>query len=516
MKKKTTTDTTDLMERPASATAIRSETVLSRLPVHNLSKSGPIKISISRTDANGIVSLLWEVSPNDRIGQPGQLAYKLDSLVINRRIDDDRNAARRDGSRSLSQRLKLGSLNDVLRELGITLSGANRASVRKALQQSAATFIRAKLSYKTTNGDERLLDAFFNRYNVIFTGERLSDKEVADSIYIILTEPYWEVLNSAPFRPLDYDYLKELPPAPQRFYEVISYRIYAALQNGYPTARMSYSEYCTYSAQSRFHEYPRFKNQMWRIHQPHLKSGYLESVAYEETVDDTGNIDWMMVYVPGPKAVAEYRAFSRKHPKPTPNDRNKKRRQNMRSGSKAPQRDLTPPLGDEAKQFCDELVASGLAAGWAREYVRQLDQGGLEEAQHVVDYWLATGPEKRWENPAGMLRRLLEIQVAEGLPILSRYPSRKARAVADENKQRNEARVNAEAQRYLDERRELDRRIDTALAALTKEARRVLERKADEACLKIKGFSSWAPNARERERMRHLRRLVMQSFARDV
>src|SRR5437764_8906119 len=67
---------------------IRTETVLSRLPVHNLAKQGRVDIRIVKTTPTGAVELKWEVSYNERYGQARQLAYKLDTIIINRRIDD--------------------------------------------------------------------------------------------------------------------------------------------------------------------------------------------------------------------------------------------------------------------------------------------------------------------------------------------------------------------------------------------------------------------------------------------
>ena len=66
---------------------IRTETVLSTLPVHNLAKKGTIKIHIEQKNPQGEVKLLWEVSPSRDYGEPRQLAYKLDTTVINRRLD---------------------------------------------------------------------------------------------------------------------------------------------------------------------------------------------------------------------------------------------------------------------------------------------------------------------------------------------------------------------------------------------------------------------------------------------
>jgi len=51
---------------------------------------------------------------------------------------------------------------------------------------------------------------------------------------------------------------------------------------------------------------------MYFVHKPHLRSGYLKSVQFDETTDAEGNPDWIMYFTPGPKAHAEYRAFNRK------------------------------------------------------------------------------------------------------------------------------------------------------------------------------------------------------------
>ena len=50
----------------APLTIIRTETVLSRLPIHNLAKKGRVNIQITQKDAGGDITLRWEVSYNDR------------------------------------------------------------------------------------------------------------------------------------------------------------------------------------------------------------------------------------------------------------------------------------------------------------------------------------------------------------------------------------------------------------------------------------------------------------------
>ncbi len=278
---------------------IRTETVISRLPIHNLVKGGTVNIQITQRNENGKVSLHWEVSPSNKYGHPGQLAYKLDTVIINRIIDEI--------GRPVPRMIKIGTLNRLCGELG-----SQKNELKRALQQNASTTISAKLAYKGKDGSEKKLEAIFSRYAVVFTGETLPSGEKADEIYLFFSEPYLEVLNSAPVRPLSYDYLRELSPTSQRFYEIVSYRIYAALKYNHPRAKLLYSEYCTYSAQQRHDNFERVRVQMYRVHKPHLESEYLENVEYQAMTDEEGKPDWVIFYVPGPKARAEYDTFNTK------------------------------------------------------------------------------------------------------------------------------------------------------------------------------------------------------------
>ncbi len=282
---------------------IRSETVLSKLPIHNLSKKGTIDIRIARKNAAGDIELLWSVSPSRAHGEPRQLAYKIDTLLINRRIDNT--------GRPLPHRLRLGSMKEICCELELPVSGRSYAEIKRALMQNAFAGVTAKVRYRGMDGRERTLEAAFNRYGVIFTGDKFPDGSRADAVFLLFNEPYREVLNNAPLRPLDYNYLKALTPGAQRFYEIVSYRMFAAIRHGLPHAKISYSDYCMFSAQQRYVEYDRVKKQMYKLHRPHLASGYLKRAHLEpiEAGDQEGQPDWMMFYGPGRKARVEYRSY---------------------------------------------------------------------------------------------------------------------------------------------------------------------------------------------------------------
>jgi hypothetical protein len=164
-----------------------------------------VQITITQKNAQGEMELYWKVAPNIALGEPRQLAYKLDTLIINRRIDEL--------GRPLPKVLRLDSFKQMCTNLDMTASGRTNGKLKQAFHANAGAYIIAKLRYTATDGTERTLEAGFTRYSVVFTGERLPDGTKADAVYLVLNEPYWEVLNSAPTRPLDYDYLKALAPA---------------------------------------------------------------------------------------------------------------------------------------------------------------------------------------------------------------------------------------------------------------------------------------------------------------
>ena len=354
---------------------IRIETALSRFPVHKLArKRGGITIDIRETTPTGEVKTRWEVTYNSKYGQPGALAYKVDTLLINRRIDDERP--------SIPKVIKLGSLSELCRELGVRRCGANANDIKKALMQNVGAIINAKLNYKATDGTERTIEAGFSRYSVIFTGERFPDGRKADAVYVLLNDIYLKVLNEAQTRPLDYDYLRDLPPTAQRFYELIGFQIYAVLKHERPRARMLYSDFCMRAPQTRYPDYEHVKKQMYKVHAPHLKSGYLAKVEFQSLPGEGGEPDWLMLYTPGQRAEAEFREANRKPriiqrpraPRPLPTATAElPARQDRQPTSPLAAEPLPATLheaDDTGEQLVSNLVAFHIAEATARELVR--------------------------------------------------------------------------------------------------------------------------------------------------
>lgn len=270
---------------------IRTETVLSRFPIHRLSKSGKVSIEIKLKNSEGELTTRWKVK-----NPPDPLAYKIDTLIINRRIEE--------AGKPVPKLIKLGSLRELADEIGFKNTG-NTDRIKNALIQNALAGITAKFTYKDKNDVLRTIELADTRYAVIFTGEEFPNGDKADGTYILLHDIYREILDSASTRPLDYDYLKELTPMAQRFYELLSYQMYAAVKHK-RTAKMLYSEFCTYAPQTRFFDWEQVRPQMYRLHKPHLESGYIESIHFEQLRGDDGTLDWLFTYTAGRKAKGEH------------------------------------------------------------------------------------------------------------------------------------------------------------------------------------------------------------------
>lgn len=336
---------------------IRVETVLTRYPIHRLAKKGTIVIELSNTEA----AFKWEVSYNSKHGQPGPLAYKVDTLIINRRVEE--------GDRPTPKLIKLGGLKEIISELGLKNHDTN--ILKKALHQNASAYITAKIRYKLKDGAERTSEFSNTRYGVAFTGEKLPDGREAEAVYIVLNDWYRDILDTAQTRPLDYDYLKELSPGAQRLYELLSFQIYGAIEGERKRAKLLYSEFCTFAPQARYSNFEQVKKQMYKLHLPHRRSGYIAAVYFQEIIDSKGQSDWEIYYTPGLKAKGEHTATKRKprikrgKQQKLPLPKTDESQAAHAAATPAPAESLT----EEQEQFVDKLLGYGVSETEARKLV---------------------------------------------------------------------------------------------------------------------------------------------------
>ncbi|MCI0392931.1 MAG: hypothetical protein MOB07_29720 [Acidobacteria bacterium] len=371
---------------------IRTETVLSQYPIHKLSKDKkPVQIKLTKENERGKVETTWKVSPNAEYGHPGILAYKLDTLFINRLIDELHPI--------IPEVIKIGeSLNDIGKHLGRE-GTRNTTELVYALHQNASAYIKAKLEYTGKDGARRRFEFGSTRYAVVMIGESLPDGTKAEAVYIVLNPLFREVLQNAKRRPLDYEYLKELPPAAQRWYELVSFQMFAALNNNNRRAKYHYSELCARAPITRFDNWEQAKKQLYKIHRPHIQSGYIKKVEFEETADEGGCVDWLMWYTPGPKARREFKEFTTKKvatPTPQPRPRLVEAKE---KGGEAGAMEGTP----EDPTLIEKLMSFGVDESRAARLV--------ENDRAECELWSNAWPhqnQKGMENPPAVLISFIE------------------------------------------------------------------------------------------------------------
>ena len=385
----------------------------------------------------------WEVSHNSKDGQPGPLAYKLDTLIINRRIEET--------ARPISRIIKLGSLREITEELGLT---THNDSIKRSLHQNASTYIKAKIRYRLADGTEKDLEAGFTRYSVVFTGEKLPNGRKADAVYIVLNDVYMQVINGAVTRPLDYDYLKTLPPGPQRFYEILSFQIYAAIRNDRPRAKLLYSEFCTYAPMTRHEDWTRVRSQMNKIHRPHFDSGYIAKVDYQDTTDGDG------------KARLDHALSARSQGEgriPHLHQAGRPRRSGGGSLHRRPRAAARRHAG----------LAPGIGADRARRHAGRRRRAGADtttrpESGHRSSTWIGWSPRsrRRSREPAGWLVSAIKTGHAAPKGFVSKA-ERQRREEAKQAKERQAAEERRRKQEQDDRDREERRRIEAHWDGMT-------------------------------------------------
>jgi hypothetical protein len=351
----------------AKVIPIRMETVLSQYPIHKLSKDKkPVQIRFTTQGERGKVETAWKVSPNAEYGHPGELAYKIDTLVINRLVDELRP--------DVPEVIKIAaSLRELSELIGKEKTGDTN-KIKNALYQNAFAAITARLEFIGSDKTQRTFEFGSTRYGIVFIGERLPNGKTADAIFIVLNPLYRNVLRHAKTRPLDYAYLQVLPPSAQRLYELIAPQIFSAIKNDNPRAKYLYSEFCQRSTLTRYHEWEKVKKQLYKIHRPHIQSGYIKAVDFEETRDATGVIDWVMWYTPGRKAKAEFKRFNTKEGKEL--DKQQRAHPRLVSGDFLPLAAIEALTShdqneEEEAALINRLVDEGVTENVARELVRQ-------------------------------------------------------------------------------------------------------------------------------------------------
>jgi len=184
---------------------------------------------------------------------------------------------------------------------------------------------------------------------------------------------------------------------------------------------------------------------MYKIHKPHLTSGYLARVRYEAVRDGEAALDWMMYYVPGPKAHAEYAACNARSPAPpagappreTPGEA-------PMPPSPTAEEALTTQAQALVQSFHQRFHGTPDVVPSAKELTQArtlITRHGLDQARHLVDFsaTAAQATDYRPQTFGGILQytaraRAAYAQAHERATAAERARAERRRAQADEQR----------------------------------------------------------------------------------
>jgi hypothetical protein len=290
------------------------------LPFFNLTyrkKDIPTEIEYEGVDDAGH-PIYWRVeyNTNKRTGAPGVEAHEVWYLLVKPAIDASRKA---DGT--ISQIIQLGGMRECLRMVGWSAGGFQAKELIKSLTQISFAGCVADLWFPTdetdAEGKQKYLQvkSRFSRLSVYAIGEyhlteddlknAQFDFDLEDKLYIRLdpVEVRLQQLQASQQRLIDNAYMFSIKPIARRWYELLAGKIYGTLKYNAPYFEIRYSWYIKHHhTLKRFAAMKRVTEQMNRVVEEHLNSGFLTKVEYRKIKEPDGEQDFLIRYFVGKSA----------------------------------------------------------------------------------------------------------------------------------------------------------------------------------------------------------------------
>ncbi|MGD9562518.1 MAG: hypothetical protein AB7F88_09905 [Pyrinomonadaceae bacterium] len=290
------------------------------LPFFNLTyrrKDIPKAVKYEGIDLAGH-PISWQVfhNTNEEVGPAGVEAHEVWYLLIKPAIDSCRKS---DGT--IPQIIPLGGMRHCLRMAGWSEGGHQARELIKCLTQISFAGCVADLWFPTGEIDDEGKEKFlqiksrFSRMSVYAIGEHhltedeLKDQQfefdLEDQLYIRLDpiEVQMQQLQAQQHRLIDNEYMFSVKPIARRWYELLAGKIYGTLKYKAPFFEIRYSWYIKHHhTLKKFNKLKRVTEQMNRVVQDHLDSGFVTRVEYRKVKEPDQELDFSIRYFIGTAA----------------------------------------------------------------------------------------------------------------------------------------------------------------------------------------------------------------------
>jgi hypothetical protein len=243
------------------------------------------------------LQILWKVTSNSEYGYPGLFdreVHKVIEQIITQLLKE---------KGKIKNPIPLGSLYNICKKMGIDNYGGHQyRKIKEAFRRIKTTSIETKGTFYSKDKKQWLEDIFNLYERVVFKGEKINDKDIADDNYLYLGSWYLQNLNSFYVKPIDYKYLKSLESKiASRLYEILGVKFYGLRNKRGAFICYRYSKLCKLLPVTR-QKYNSLARQQLDPGNNELKNtGFISKFEWSEN----GKNDWLIYYWPGERAKKE-------------------------------------------------------------------------------------------------------------------------------------------------------------------------------------------------------------------
>ncbi len=374
------------------------------------------------------VEILWSVSANPKYGYPGPFdreVHKAIEQIITEIL-------KRYGK--IENPIWLGSLYSLCNIMGIKkYGGFQYREIRKALERIKTTVIKSEGSFYY-KGKKQWISKVFSLYDgVVFKGEQLKDRTIADTNLLYLSDLYLQSLNSFYIKPIDYTYLQSLKrEIASRLYEILGVKFYGLKNKKCNFICYRYSKLCQILPLTPFKQISRAKQQLDPAHDELKNTDFLLNYTW----DKNSGRDWLIYYWPGERARKEMRREKITLFEPQLIEEDLPEPRNKSQALTKPQLDLI-----------DQLIELNISKVVAEDLVKHTNQQAIERWIKGIRYtdakdkaaYLVKAIRENWQVP----EECLEAEESER----KRKEQEKIKLVKDKKEAEEQKKRQEEAQR---------------------------------------------------------------------
>lgn len=245
------------------------------------------------------LQIVWKVTSNSEYGYPGLFdreVHKVIEQIITRLLKENG---------EIKNPIPLGSLYSICKKMGLDNYGGHQyRKIKEAFKRIKTTSIETKGAFYSKNKKQWLEDIFNLYERVVFKGEKVDGKVIADDNYLYLGSWYLQNLNSFYIKPVDYKYLKSLESKiASRLYEILGVKFYGLRNKRGAFICYRYSKLCKLLP-VKPQKYLSLARQQLDPGNNELKdTGFISQFKWSEN----GKNDWLLYYWPGERARKEMR-----------------------------------------------------------------------------------------------------------------------------------------------------------------------------------------------------------------